>query len=128
MRGEFTGERDEIHLASRGGNGSAWLGDGTTVDGVTNPNSTINEIRYNAGGEVLYLDVSGGNHASETRRQLAENVFDQFLFTTYWRVNDDLKVQFIIGTETSNYDVPISEKFDLEALGDVISDYTVDRY
>ena len=128
MHGEFTGERDEIHLASRGGNSSSWLGGGTTVDGVTYPHSTINEIRYNVGGDVIYLDVSGGNHASETRRQLAENVFDQYLLTTNWRINDDLKAQFLIGTETSNFDVPISDKFCLETFGDVISDYTQDRY
>ncbi len=128
MHGEFTGERDEIHLASRGGNSSSWLGGGTTVDGVTYPHSTINEIRYNVGGDVIYLDVSGGNHASETRRQLAENDFDQYLLTTNWRINDDLKAQFLIGTETSNFDVPISDKFYLETFGDVISDYTQDRY
>lgn len=128
MHGEFTGERDELHLASRGDNGSSWLGGGTTVDGVVYPDSTINEIRYDAGGDVLFLDVSGGNHATETRRQLAENNFDQFLLTAGWRIDDDLKAQFLIGTETSNFDVPISDKFYLETFGDVISDYTQDRY
>ncbi|GAB5559233.1 MAG: TonB-dependent receptor [Synoicihabitans sp.] len=128
MHGQFTGERDELHIASRGDNSSSWLGGGTTVDGVVYPDSTINEIRYNAGGDVLYLDVSGGNHASETRRQLAENVFDQYLLTTRWRINDDLIAHFLIGTETSNFDVPISDKFYLEAFGDVISDYTRDRF
>jgi iron complex outermembrane receptor protein len=126
LHGEFTGERDELHLNSRGANSSSWLGGGTTVNGVVYPNSTINELRFNERNEVVYIDVTGGNNATETRRQLAENIFDQFLLTTNWRINDDLKAKILVGTEVSSFDTPVSDKFYLEAFGDVISDYTLD--
>ena len=126
LHGEFNGERDELHLNSRGANSSSWLGGGTTVNGVVYPHSTINELRHLPTGEVVYIDVSGGNVTTETRRQLAENTFDQVALSGDWRLTDDLKATFLIGTEASEYDVPISDKFYLETFGDVISDYTRD--
>ena len=128
LHGEFTGKRDELHLNSRGANSSSWLGGGTTVNGVVHPHSTINELRYNERGEVVYIDVSGGNVASETRRQLAENTFDQIVLSGSWRINNRLKVSGLIGTEESEYDMPYSDKFYLEAFGGAISDYTRDQY
>ena len=128
LYGEFSGDRDELHLASRGSS-STWLGGGTTVDGVEYPNSVINEIRYNEGNEVVYLDVSGANIATETRRQEAENTFEQLVLSGEWNVTDRLLIKGLIGTETSDYELPISDKFYLEQHNDVISDYTVgDRY
>lgn len=126
LHGEFSGERDELHLNSRGANSSSWLGGGTTVNGVVYPNSTINELRFNERNEVVYIDVTGGNNSTETRRQFAENIFDQFLLTTNWRINDSLKAKILVGTEVSSFDTPISDKFYLESFGDVISDYTID--
>lgn len=128
LHGEFTGKRDELHLNSRGANSSSWLGGGTTVAGVVHPHSTINELRYNANNEVVYIDVTGGNVATETRRQLAENTFDQVVLSGNWRINDRLKASGLIGTEQSEFDVPISDKFYLEAFGGAISDYTRDPY
>lgn len=128
LHGEFTGERDELHLNSRGANSSSWLGGGTTVAGVVHPHSTINELRYNERNEVVYIDVSNGNTTTETRRQLAENTFDQVVLSGNWRINDRLKASGLIGTETSEFDVPISDKFYLEAFGGAISDYTRDPY
>lgn len=128
LHGEFTGERDELHLNSRGANSSSWLGGGTTVAGVVHPHSTINELRYNERNEVVYIDVTGGNVATETRRQLAENIFDQVVLSGNWRINDRLKASGLIGAEQSEYDMPISDKFYLEAFGGAISDYTRDPY
>lgn len=127
LHGQFDGERDELHLAARGSS-STWLGGGTTVDGVTYPNSTINEIRYNEGNEVVYLDVSGANIATETRRQTTENTFDQVVLSADWDLNDRLSLQALLGTEESEYKIPTSDKFYLETFGDVISDYTIDRF
>ena len=126
LHGEFTGDRDEIHLNSRGANSSSWLGGGTTVNGVTYPHSVINDIEYLSTGEVVYLDVSGGNAAVETRRQHTENVFDQLVLSGDWRINENLTAKFLIGTESSTFEIPISDKFYLEGFGDVISDYTRD--
>ncbi|HEY0944624.1 MAG TPA: TonB-dependent receptor [Opitutaceae bacterium] len=127
LHGEFTSERDELHLNSRGANSSSWLGGGTTVAGVVHPNSTINDIIIE-NNEAVYMDVSNGNVATETRRQLAENTFDQVVLSGNWRLNDRLKVSGLVGTERSEYDMPISDQFYLEAFGDVVSDYTRDPY
>jgi iron complex outermembrane recepter protein len=127
LHGEFTGKRDELHLNSRGAVSSTWLGGGTTVAGVVHPHSTINAIKI-VDNEAVYLDVSNGNVATETRRQLAENTFDQVVLSGNWRINDRLKASGLIGMETSEYDMPISDKFYLEAFGGVVSDYTRDRY
>lgn len=128
LHGEFTGRRDELHLNSRGANASSWLGGGTTVAGVVHPHSTINELRYNANNEVVYLDVSNGNVSTETRRQLADNTFDQVVLSGTWRISHRLKASGLIGAEQSEYDMPYSDKFYLEAFGGAVSDYTRDRY
>ncbi|MBD5782472.1 TonB-dependent receptor [Pelagicoccus sp. NFK12] len=128
LHGEFSSDRSEIHLNSRGSNSSSWLGGGTTVDGVTYPNSVINDIEIKDTGEVVYVDVSGGNAAVETRRQHAENTFDQIVLSGDWRINDNLRADFLVGTETSSFDIPISDKFYFETFGDVVSDYTQDPF
>lgn len=127
LHGEFTGKRDELHLNARGANSSTWLGGAATVAGVVHPNSTINAIKI-VNNEAVYLDVSNGNVATETRRQLAENTFDQAVLSGNWRINDRLKASGLVGAEQSEYDMPISDKFYLEAFGDVVSDYTIDRF
>ncbi len=123
LLGQFDGEREEIHLASRGSS-STILGGGTTVDGVVYPNSVLNEIRYNSDNEVIYADVSGANFASETRRQTAENEFTQGVLSADFQASERVSVKALIGTESSTYDMPISDKFYLEAFGDVVTDYT----
>ena len=128
LYGEFTGDRDELHLASRGSS-STWLGGGTTVDGVDYPNSVINEIRVNSDNEVVYLDVSGANIATETRRQEAENTFEQIVLSGEWDVSEKLSVKGLIGYEESDYALPISDKFYLEQHNDVTSIYNgLDAY
>lgn len=127
LYGEFTGERDELHLAARNSS-STWLGGTNTHNGVTHGPATINEIRYNDANEVVYLDVSETNIATETRRQLAENDFTQFVLSGEWNVTERLTVSGLIGTEESNFSLPISDKFYLETYGGVISDYTGDRH
>lgn len=121
--GQFDGDREEIHLATRGSS-STVLGGGTTVDGVSIPNSVVNEIRYNSGNEVIYADISGANFASETRRQTAENEFTQGVLTADFQATEKLFIKALLGTESSDFDIPISDKFYLEAFGDVVTDYT----
>ena len=127
LYGEFDGDRDELHLASRGSS-STWLGGGTTVNGVAYPNSVINEIRfaspdYDGSRPVTYLDVSGANIATETRRQETKNQFEQIVLSGEWDIADNLRASGLIGTESSDFDVPISDKFYLEQHNDVISVY-----
>ncbi|MBI2512083.1 MAG: TonB-dependent receptor [Opitutae bacterium] len=127
LHGKFKGKRTELHLDSRGANSSSWLGGAATVAGVVHPNSTINAIKI-VNNEAVYLDVSNGNISTESRRQLADNTFDQGVLSGRWKITDRLKATFLLGTERSIYDMPYSDKFYTEAFGDVVSDYTRDRY
>ncbi len=123
LLGEFEGDREEIHLATRGSSSTVLHG-GTTVDGVSIPGSVVNEIQYNSENEVIYADIGGANFASETRRQTTKNDFFQTVLSADFQASDKLSIEALIGTESSEYDVPISDKFYLEGFGDVITDYT----
>lgn len=123
LLGKFEGDREELHLATRGSSGTVLHG-GTTVDGVSIPGSVINEIRVNSDNEVIYADVSGANFASETRRQTTKNDFTQVVLSAEYEASEKLKIDALIGTESSEYDLPISDKFYLEGFGDVVTDYT----
>jgi TonB-dependent receptor len=127
LHGEFTNDREEIHISSRG-NGSTFLGGGTTVNGIEFPNSQINAIEFNDDNEVLFLDVSGANISSETRIQQAENTFDQVVLSGKWTVSDTVRVSGLVGTEKSDYSLPKSDKFYLETFNDVTADYRAGRF
>ncbi|WP_246616627.1 TonB-dependent receptor [Sphingomonas yunnanensis] len=123
LYGRFTGDRFETHLASRGGGSSTWLGGGETFAGVTYPNARVNALRWNARDEVVYLDVSGGKAATETRLQTTANVFTQLVLSGDASVADGLTLCWTGGVERSRYDMPTNDKFTLEGFGGVISDY-----
>ena len=126
LYGAFEGDRDELHLAARGA-GSAWLGGTNVHNGVTYGPAVINEIRYNSGNEVIYLDISNANTATETRRQIATNTFEQVVLSADWTPTDRLTVNALIGVEESDYDVK-GDKFYLESYGRVTSDYSRERF
>ncbi|WP_294332547.1 TonB-dependent receptor [uncultured Sphingomonas sp.] len=128
LYGEFKADRFETHLASRGGGGSTWLGGAQTFAGVTYKNSKINQIHWNDQNEVDYLDVDGANTATETRTQKTKNIFKQLVLSGDAALSDNLKFFFTGGVERSSYDMPVSDKFYLEAYGGVISDYRGGTY
>jgi iron complex outermembrane recepter protein len=128
MRGEFENERSELHLATRAnGNstvlGAAFQGGGRLINGVT-----VNSIRFDDNNSVLFADVDNTVFATETRRQSAKTLFEQFVFTGDWQVNEALSVNGHIGKETSDYDIPISDKFYMEAIGGLVTDYSQERF
>jgi TonB-dependent receptor len=128
LYGKYKADRFETHLASRGGGGSTWLGGGQTFAGVTYPNSKINAIEWNDQNEVTYLDVTGGQTATETRIQNASNTFKQLTFSGDAEIVPGLKATFLGGIERSSYDMPLSDQFYTEAYGNVISDYRGGSY
>ncbi|MEC3909416.1 TonB-dependent receptor [Sphingobium sp. CR2-8] len=128
LYGKYKADRFETHLASRGGGGSTWLGGRQTFAGVTYPNSTINAIEWNDQNEVTYLDVSGGQTASETRVQNTKNEFKQVVLSGDAEIAPGLKAVFLGGVERSSYDMPVDDHFYTEAYGDVISDYRGGTY
>jgi iron complex outermembrane recepter protein len=128
MRGQFENDRSEIHLATRAnGNstvlGAAFQGGGRLINGVT-----LNSLQYDSNNSVKFTDVDNTVFATETRRQSAKTLFQQAVFTGEWQINQAFRVSGHIGKETSDYDIPISDKFYMEAIGGLISDYTQDPF
>ncbi|MFP1131851.1 TonB-dependent receptor [Asticcacaulis sp. W401b] len=131
LHGEFTNKRDELHLATRASVGSTVLGTAMTHSGIpasTQKAPSLNSIQYDQYYSVLYADVDNTVFATETRRQKAENTFDQMVLTADWQVSDTLNINGHVGKEKSTYDLPYSDKFYMEAFGGLITDYTQDPY
>ncbi len=127
LHGEFTNERQELHLATRASQASTILGGTVRHSGITQAAPTLNEIRYDQFNSVVYADVDNTVFATETRRQSTENTFDQLVLTGEWKISDRLTIDGHIGKETSDYDIPVSDKFYTEAFGGLITDYTIGR-
>ncbi|MFZ0270084.1 MAG: TonB-dependent receptor [Caulobacter sp.] len=126
LHGEFTNSRSENSLATRASVGSTILGGATKHSGVTTAAPVLNSIQYDQYNTVIYADVDNTVFATETRRQETENTFDQLVLTGEWKVSDKLTLDGHIGQETSDYDIPISDKFYTEAFGGLITDYRGD--
>jgi TonB-dependent receptor len=124
LHGEFTNDRNELHLATRASQASTILGSSVRHSGITTPPPRLNEVHYDRFNSVTYADVDNTVFATETRRQSTENKFDQLVLTGEWELSDRLSVSGHIGRETSDYDIPVSDKFYTEAFGGLITDYT----
>ncbi|NGM52631.1 TonB-dependent receptor [Caulobacter sp. 602-2] len=123
LYGKFSNDRSENHLATRASVGSTILGAATPHSGVTTAAPVLRSIQYDQYNTIIYADVANTVFATETRRQETENTFKQLVLTGEWEVSEKLKVDGHIGQETSDYDIPISDKFYTEAFGDLITDY-----
>lgn len=128
LHGEFTNDRSENHLATRASQASTILGGSVKHSGITQAPPTLNSIRYDQFNSIVYADVDNTVFATETRRQSTENSFDQIVLTGEWEVSDRLRFDGHVGKETSDYAIPISDKFYTEAFGGLITDYTVDPF
>jgi len=131
LHGEFTNDRDELHLATRASVGSTILGTAMAHSGI--PASAVsapvlNSIQYDKYYSVVYADVDNTVFATETRRQRTENTFDQVVLRADWQLSDKLTINGHLGKETSDYDIPMSDKFYMEAFGGLITDYTQDPF
>lgn len=127
LHGKFTNDRTEIHLATRASVGSTVLGGSTPHSGnLVSPPPVLNSIQYDKYNTIIYADVDNTVFATETRRQEAKNTFDQLVLTGEWAVSDKLRFDGHIGQETSDYDIPMSDKFYTEAFGGLVTDYRGD--
>ena len=127
LHGKFTNDRTEIHLATRASVGSTVLGGSTPHSGnLVSVPPVLNSIQYDKYNTIIYADVDNTVFATETRRQSAKNTFDQLVLTGEWAVSDKLRFDGHIGQETSDYDIPMSDKFYTEAFGGLVTDYRGD--
>jgi len=123
LYGKFTNDRSENSLATRASVGSTILGAATPHSGTSTPAPVLNSILYDQYNSVVYADVSNTVFATETRRQETKNTFGQLVLTGEWKASDKLTFDGHIGQETSDYDIPISDKFYTEAFGGLVTDY-----
>ncbi len=127
LHGKFTNDRSENSLATRATLNSTVLGAATPHSGtLVSPPPVLNSIQYDRYNSVVYADVDNTVFATETRRQQTKNTFDQLVLTGEWKVTDKLTIDGHLGQETSDYDIPISDKFYTEAFGGLITDYRGD--
>ena len=127
LHGKFTNDRSENSLATRATLNSTILGAATPHSGnLVSPPPVLNSIQYDQYNTVVYADVDNTVFATETRRQQTKNTFDQLVLTGEWKVTDKLTLDGHLGRETSDYDIPISDKFYTEAFGGLITDYRGD--
>lgn len=126
LHGEFETHRDEYHLATRPDHGSVIFNGAFTKYGKPFAASTINALTYDSTGFVNSADVDNVTYASEHRREVNKNKFNQIALTGEWEATSKLKFDGHIGYEKSKYDTPIDDKLYLEAQGGMVTQYAAD--
>lgn len=130
LHGEFTTERDELHLATRPLNSSGSIAFDTAAGApwpaMFRTASIINDIAWDANDYVTMTDVTGTTFGSEHRRSRNENEFNQIVLTGEWDLTDRLTVDGHIGYEKSTYETPYDDKLYMRAKGNLIANYGAD--
>ena len=83
------------------------------------------------GGDVQLLTgtfvANDQSIVTENRRDLEKSNFDNFVLAGDWFISDDLNMSFLIGTASSSFDRPISDKAYLRNRADVTPiEFTID--
>ena len=118
LHGEFTTHRDEYHLATRPNNTS-----GSVIFDTT---SKINSIHWDSSNFVDAISVDNVTYASEHRRSLNKNKFNQIALTGKWDASDSLTFDGHVGYEESKYTTPYDDKLYLRAYGGMTTTYSAD--
>lgn len=130
LHGEFTTERDELHLATRPLNSSGSVAfdgaAGAPWPSIFRTASVINDIAWDANNYVTMTDVTGTTFGSEHRRSRNENEFNQIVLTGKWDLGDRLTIDGHIGYEKSTYETPYDDKLYMRAKGNLIANYGAD--
>lgn len=118
LHGEFTTHRDEYHLATRPGNTS-----GSTI---LQTGSTIRSIHWDQSNFVDAISVDKIIYASEHRRSLNKNRFNQIALTGKWDASARLTLDGHVGYEDSTYTTPYDDKLYLRGDGGMTTTYAAD--
>lgn len=118
LHGEFTTHRDEYHLATRP--------DNTSGSVIFDTGSKINSIHWDSTNFVDAISVDKATYASEHRRSLNKNKFNQIALTGKWEASDSLTFDGHVGYEDSKYTTPYDDKLYLRAQGGMTTTYDAD--
>ncbi|WP_289027818.1 TonB-dependent receptor [uncultured Paraglaciecola sp.] len=132
LYGVLDNARDEFHLQSRGSSSTALGCTGPTyvnIQDVANEPicSSLLDIEYNAGNEVIYSHFDNAALHSESRQQYADTTFTQMVLNSEWNVNQDFTLTALLGTSSSEFETG-STKVYLESFGEQTIDYRQDRF
>lgn len=118
LHGEFTTHRNEYHLATRprGTSGSVAFDTGSAINGISWDDTNF----------VNMIDVDDATYASEHRRSLNKNKFNQIALTGKWEPTDRFSADGHFGYEKSKYTTPYDDKLYLEATGGMTTTYAAD--
>ncbi|AQR61313.1 TonB-dependent receptor [Brevundimonas sp. LM2] len=130
LHGEFTTERNELHLATRPLNSTGSVAFDTAANAtwpsVFRTASIVNDIAWDANNYVTMTDVTGTTFGSEHRRSRNENEFNQIVLTGKWDLSDRLTLDGHVGYEKSTYETPYDDKLYMRAKGNLIANYGAD--
>lgn len=130
LYGQFTTERDELHLATRplSSTGSVAFdtGVGAPWPAIFQQASTINNLAWDSSNYATMTDVSGTTFGSEHRRSRNENRFKQLALTGKWDPSENLSIDGHVGYEKSTYRTPYDDKLYMRAKGNLIANYGAD--
>ncbi|MBU3022864.1 TonB-dependent receptor [Aestuariibacter sp. A3R04] len=84
-----------------------------------------------AGGDIQMVSgtfvANDQSLRTETRRDLDDSEFKNFVLSGDWYINDDLSMSFLVGTATSTFDRPQSDKAYLQNRADATPiEFTID--
>jgi len=130
LHGEFTTQRNELHLATRPLSSAGSVAFDTAASTVWpvafRTSSVVNNLAWDSSNYVTMTDVTGTTFGSEHRRSLNENRFDQIALTGKWDMSDRLVIDGHVGYEKSTYKTPYDDKLYMRAKGNLIANYGAD--
>lgn len=136
LYGRLKGDRQELHIHTRGNvasessltNGSDYFLEGGpgSYSVVNLGPARVNAVEINENNEIVYIDVSNTSLGTETRIQDTQNEFRMLALSGAWDPTDRLRVTGLIGAQTSDYDIPVADKFYAEAFGGITVDFRND--
>ena len=132
LYGVLDNDRDEFHLQSRGSSSTALGCSGPSYSNIqAEANapicSSLVDIQYNAGNEVIYSRFENSPIHSESRQQYADTTLTQMVLNSEWNITDSFTLKALIGHSNSDFETG-STKVYLESFGDQTIDYTKDRF
>ena len=115
---ELENNRAEFHLPTSGSSSTA-IG---YIDALE-----IIPASDGDGFEAVYGEFSNTPLRTETREDLDTTKFTQITLTNKWNVTDDLLLTTLIGHSSSKFSQPKRDKFYVESMGNITTDYRGSR-
>lgn len=96
-------------------------------------NSKVKDLMWIENGgqkEVVYASYANATWRNENSQRENESSFKQYTLTADWQLSDELSMQGLIGSSSSDFEQPLLIKSNIHASKsvDIISDFRADRF